>query len=165
MLKEVVDGLRIYFEFHLDEQLLYKEEKQYTLDYLTEENMSKCSKKLNDAYDAMNFEMELIPADGNLNSSNGTDAILGGIEYEKQLEQCLLYIVKNSGKNNTAHAYDQRTSPYIAAYKLPVEMRGFLCETFSWRLLSAESAPERSMVFGAPHLARLLGKVITLLHQ
>lgn len=158
MLKEVVDGLRIYFEFHLEEQLLYKEEKEYALSYLTEENMRKCSQILNDAYDAINCDMELTPVDGALDSSNGNEPILGGIEYEKQLEKCLLYIVKNSGKNNTAHAYDQRTSPYIAAYKLPIEMRGFLCETFSWRLLSAESAPERSMVFGAPHLARLLGK-------
>ncbi|XP_017128438.1 protein male-specific lethal-3 [Drosophila elegans] len=162
MLKEVVDGLRIYFEFHLDDHLLYKEEKEYIHNYLTDDNMRNCSLILNKSYDFINpgGETELISLDGTpVGQTNGQIdvGILGGKEYEKQLQKCLLYIVNSSGKN-TAQAYD-RSSPYTAAYKLPPEMRGFLNETFNWRLLSAESPPEKSMVFGAPHLARLMIKM------
>ncbi|KAH8255220.1 hypothetical protein KR038_006039 [Drosophila bunnanda] len=162
MLKEVVDGIRIYFEFHVDDHLLYKEEKEYAHNYLTDDNMRNCSILLNKSYDYINpsCDTELISMDGTpVISSNGQDdsGILGGKEYEDQLQKCLLYIVKSSGKN-TAQAYD-RKSPYTAAYKLPREMRGFLCETFNWRLLSAESPPEKSMVFGAPHLARMMIKL------
>ncbi|KAM8707621.1 hypothetical protein ACLKA7_014709 [Drosophila subpalustris] len=162
MLKEVVDGLRIYFEFHLDDHLLYKEEKDYALSYLTDDNLKNCSIALNNSYDFINpsCDTDLISLDASVNATNGENGhILGGVEYEKQLQKCLLYIVKNMGKNNMAIAYDERNSPYKAAYKLPMEMRGFLCETFSWRLLSAESPPEKSMMFGAPHLARLLVKL------
>ncbi|XP_022216705.2 protein male-specific lethal-3 [Drosophila obscura] len=167
MLKEVVDGLRIYFEFHVEDHLLYKEEKEYAYNYLTDDNLRNVSMMLNHSYDFINpnCDTELISMDGTtwgaggLGPTNGYGGhIINGLEYEKQLQRCLLYIVKSSG-NNTAHAYDQRTSPYRAAYKLPMEMRGFLCETFKWRLLSAESMPEKSMVFGAPHLARLMIKV------
>ncbi|KAH8316743.1 hypothetical protein KR074_001997 [Drosophila pseudoananassae] len=167
MLKEVVDGIRIYFEFHVDDHLLYKEEKEYTHNYLTDDNMRNCSIALNNSYDYINpnCDTELLSMDGTpvtSNKSNGVDGgILGDIEYEKQLQKCLLYIVKSTGKN-TAHAYDQRTSPFTAAYKLPPEMRGFLCETFNWRLLSAESPPEKSMVFGAPHLARMMSKLLII---
>ncbi|KAH8362765.1 hypothetical protein KR084_000837 [Drosophila pseudotakahashii] len=166
MLKEVVDGLRIYFEFHLDDHLLYKEEKEYIHNYLTDDNMRNCSLILNKSYDYINpsGETELIaldgtPVGGGPGKTNGQieGGILGGTEYEKQLQKCLLYIVTSSGKN-TAQAYD-RSSPYTAAYKLPVEMRDYLHETFNWRLLSAESPPEKSMVFGAPHLARLMIKM------
>uniref|UniRef100_A0A6P4FHY3 Protein male-specific lethal-3 n=1 Tax=Drosophila rhopaloa TaxID=1041015 RepID=A0A6P4FHY3_DRORH len=166
MLKEVVDGIRIYFEFHLDDHLLYKEEKEYIHNYLTDDNMRNCSLILNKSYDFINpsGETELIsldgtPVGGGPGKTNGQieGGILGGKEYEKQLQKCLLYIVNSSGKN-TAQAYD-RSSPYTAAYKLPMEMRGFLNETFNWRLLSAESSPEKSMVFGAPHLARLMIKM------
>ncbi|KAH8379957.1 hypothetical protein KR009_008231, partial [Drosophila setifemur] len=161
MLKEVVDGIRIYFEFHLDDHLLYTEEKEYAYNYLTDENMEKCSIALNDSYDYINTgDTELLSMDGTpveSNKSNGLEAgMFGGIEYEKQLQKCLSYIVKFTG---TAHAYDQRTSPFTAAYKLPVEMRGFLCETFNWRLILAESPPEKSMIFGAPHLARMMGEL------
>ncbi|EDV38851.1 uncharacterized protein Dana_GF24792 [Drosophila ananassae] len=164
MLKEVVDGIRIYFEFHVDDHLLYREEKEYAHNYLTDDNMRNCSIALNNSYDYINpnCDTELLSMDGTPvigNKSNGVDGgILGEIEYEKQLQKCLLYIVKSTGKN-TAHAYDQRTSPFTAAYKLPPEMKGFLCETFTWRLLSAESPPEKSMVFGAPHLARMMIKL------
>jgi len=165
MLKEVVDGLRIYFEFHLDDHLLYKEEKEYIHNYLTDDNMRNCSLILNKSYDFINpsGDTELVALDGTpvgagMGKTNGQieGGILGGTEYEKQLQKCLLYIVTSSGKN-TAQAYD-RSSPYTAAYKLPMEMRGFLHETFKWRLLSAESPPEKSMVFGAPHLARLMSR-------
>nr|ABV49054.1 male specific lethal 3 [Drosophila simulans]ABV82490.1 male-specific lethal 3 [Drosophila simulans] len=166
MLKEVVDGLRIYFEFHVDDHLLYKEEKEYVHNYLTDANMRNCSLILNKSYEYINpsGDTELIGLDGTpvgegSGDTNGQIGVnsLGGPEYEKQLQKCLLYIVTASGKN-TAQAYE-RTSPYTAAYKLPVEMRGFLSETFKWRLLSAESPPEKSMVFGAPHLVRLMIKM------
>ncbi|KAH8398749.1 hypothetical protein KR222_002709, partial [Zaprionus bogoriensis] len=156
MIKEVVDGLRIYFEFHLEDHLLYNEEKTCVGVALKEENMMDRRRSLNEMYaQFVDTDTELITMD----TSNGEESILGGIEYEKQLQKCLLYIVKNIGKNNMAHAYDQRTSPYTAAYKLPMEMRGFLWETFNWRLLSAESPPEKSMIFGAPYLARMLVKL------
>ncbi|ALC44104.1 msl-3 [Drosophila busckii] len=156
MLKEVVDGLRIYFEFHLEDHLLYKEEMNYIQEYLTPENLKARRDYLNNVYDAETYDMEV-----KLTTTPEGENILGGVEYEKQLEKCLVYIVKKigKGKTNLSHAYDQRDSPYKAAYRLPNEMRGFLCETFSWRLLSAESPPEKSMVFGAPHLARLLVKI------
>ncbi|XP_017043317.1 protein male-specific lethal-3 [Drosophila ficusphila] len=166
MLKEVVDGLRVYFEFHMEDHLLYKEEKEYIQNYLTDENMKNCSLILNKSYDFINpsgdtdlVSLDGTPVGGGGGKSNGQieGGILGSTEYEKQLQKCLLYIVTCSGKN-TAQAYE-RSSPYTAAYKLPFEMRDFLHETFSWRLLSAESPPERSMIFGAPHLARLMIKM------
>ncbi|XP_023177130.1 protein male-specific lethal-3 isoform X2 [Drosophila hydei] len=163
MLKEVVDGLRIYFEFHLEDHLLYKEERDYVLGCLNDDISIYSNKFADQAKEYINpsTDNELISMDGNMNGTNGVDGtILGGIEYEKQLQKCLLYIVKSSGKNNIAHAYDQRTSPYTAAYKLPMEMRGFLCETFSWSLLAKTETllygSEKSMIFGAPHLARML---------
>ncbi|XP_017071189.1 protein male-specific lethal-3 [Drosophila eugracilis] len=166
MLKEVVDGLRIYFEFHVDDHLLYKEEKEYIHNYLTDDNMRNCSLILNKSYDFINpngdtdlIALDGTPVGGGSGNTNGQldGGILGGTEYEKQLQKCLLYIVTSSGKN-TAQAYE-RSSPYTAAYKLPMEMRGFLNETFKWRMLTAESPPEKSMVFGAPHLARLMLKM------
>ncbi|TDG52600.1 hypothetical protein AWZ03_000833 [Drosophila navojoa] len=164
MLKEVVDGLRIYFEFHLEDHLLYKEERDHVLSKLHDDISMYSNKLAAQAKEYVNPSMdnEIISMDGSMNGTNGADGtILGGIEYEKQLQKCLLYIVKCSGKNNMAHAYDQRTSPYTAAYKLPMEMRGFLCETFNWSLLAKTDTlyldrSEKSMIFGAPHLARML---------
>lgn len=147
-----MDGLRIYFEFHLDDHLLYKEEKDYAMSYLTDDNLKNCSTALNNSYDFINpsCDTDLVSLDVSMKTTNGENGqILGGVEYEEQLDKCLEYIEKKSGKNEK--------SPYTAAFRLPIEMRGFLCETFSWRLLSAESQPEKSMMFGAPHLARLLG--------
>ncbi|XP_001353340.1 protein male-specific lethal-3 [Drosophila pseudoobscura] len=167
MLKEVVDGLRIYFEFHVEDHLLYKEEKEYAYNYLTDDNLKNVSVKLNSSYDFINpnCDTELISMEGTQGGAsapgpinNYGSQIINGLEYEKQFQRCLLYIAKSSGKN-TANSYDPRTCPYTAADKLPMEMRGFLRETFKWRLLSAESMPEKSMVFGAPHLARLMIKV------
>lgn len=162
MLKEVVDGLRIYFEFLLENHLLYKEEIDYAFNYLTDDNLKNCSTILNNSYDFINpsCDTDLISLEATLNCTNGENGhILEGVEYERQLQKCLKYIVDNSGKNNMAIAYDERNSPYKLAYKLPIEMKGFLSETFAWRLLSAESQPEKSMVFGAPHLSRLLVKL------
>ncbi|KAH8366250.1 hypothetical protein KR093_010982 [Drosophila rubida] len=160
MLKEVVDGLRIYFEFHLEDHLLYKEEKDYALSQLTDENLKNCSTMLNNAFVCVNPELELISHNSAVNGlSDENEHVFGCFEYKKQRDKYLEYIVKNSGKNSMALAYDVRHSPYQAADKLPFEMYGFLCETFNWRLLSAESRPEKSMMFGAPHLARLLVKL------
>ncbi|KAH8302415.1 hypothetical protein KR044_006295 [Drosophila immigrans] len=160
MLKEVVDGLRIYFEFHLEDHLLYKEEQDYALGYLTDENLTHCSNMLNNAYNPINTDVELIRQNTTVNGlGDENEIVFGGIEYMKHRDKYLEYIVKNSGKNSMALAYDVRNSPYQAADKLPFEMYGFLCETFNWRLLSAESRPEKSMMFGAPHLARLLVKL------
>ncbi|XP_030386416.1 protein male-specific lethal-3 isoform X2 [Scaptodrosophila lebanonensis] len=170
LIKEVVDGLRIYFEFLLEDQLLYKEEKPYTYAYLTEENMRNCSDILNKSFDYINpnCDTDLIGLDGALgevgvgdvSTTNGdglADSVLAQIDYEKQLQKCLEYIDKHSGKNNNTSAYKNNT--YFAAYNLPIEMRDFLFETFNWRLLNDKSPPEKSMVFGAPHLARLLVKL------
>ncbi|EDW73430.1 uncharacterized protein Dwil_GK17539 [Drosophila willistoni] len=162
LLKEVVDGIRIYFEFHVDQHLLYKQEKKYTNSYLTDDNLKNCSIVLNNSYDYINpsCEPELdtdgTPIPAGAGGGSGSEGILGNVGYQKQLEKCLLYIVKTMDKKS-AQAYG--SSPYDAAYKLPIEMRGFLCETFNWRLLSPESPPEKSMVFGAPHLARLMIKL------
>lgn len=66
MLKEVVDGLRIYFEFHVDDHLLYTEEKEYVHNYLTDDNMRNCSLILNKSYEYINpsGDTELIGLDG-----------------------------------------------------------------------------------------------------
>ncbi|XP_060652212.1 protein male-specific lethal-3 [Drosophila nasuta] len=159
MLKEVVDGLRIYFEFHLEDHLLYKEEKDYVHRHLTDDNLKNCSIMLNNAAVYVNADAELITQSAIVNGDDENEHVFGGVEYKKQRDKYLEYIVNNSGKNSMALAYDERNSPYKAADKLPFEMYGFLCETFNWRLLSAESRPEKSMMFGAPHLARLLVKL------
>ncbi|KAH8269964.1 hypothetical protein KR018_001004 [Drosophila ironensis] len=160
MIKEVVDGIRIYFEFHLDDHLLYKEEKDYTYNYLTDDNLRNVSIDLNRSYEFINpkCDTEMLSMDGTPVVQSKTNGC-ARIEYKAQLEKCLMYIMKSTGVS-TAHAYDERTSPFVAAEKLPWEMRDFLNETFNFRLLSAESPPEKSMVFGAPHLARLMRELL-----
>lgn len=99
--------MRIYFEFHVDDHLLYTEEKEYVHNYLTDDNMRNCSLILNKSYEYINpsGDTELIGLDGTpvvegSGDTNGQIGVIniGGPEYEKQLQKCLLYIVTASGK-------------------------------------------------------------------
>lgn len=207
LLKEVADGLRIYFDFTISEYLLYKEEREYALSYLAEENLKNFSYIATPAFSLDWFRSEAlganettsptqtaIAASGTTHSTTAGDAkhedtssssVLNTTELQNlnvadeqpqrrklrshrsddfcdvTLENCLSSIASTSSGASTPLHSNIPASNLNSLKSLPPitpQTRDFLQNVLSWRLLPSTAIPAPSMIFGAPHLARLLGK-------
>ncbi|XP_058985719.1 protein male-specific lethal-3-like [Musca domestica] len=207
LLKEVADGLRIYFDFTIHEYLLYKEEKEYALSYLSEENLNSFTYVPAPAFslDWFNIKNETYDMtttagsiSGNVNSSsnstlentieaqqnsaNAADAPTNqtpATSQEEQpqrrklrshrsdecdftLENCLASIASTSAGAPTPLNCNIPASGLNHLKSLaPIspQIRDFLQNVLSWRIIPSNAPPGPSMIFGAPHLARLIVKL------
>lgn len=71
LLKEVADGLRIYFDFTISEYLLYKEEREYALSLLSEENLKNFTYV---ASPGLSPDFLMTKSDGELTLTNAASA-------------------------------------------------------------------------------------------
>lgn len=198
LLKEVADGLRIYFDFTIADYLLYKEEKEYALSYLSEENLKNFTyvalpglspdflnpnKTETDSTQLpiSDSGTEMHIADANLTTfapseepqkrksrihrSDDCDMVV-----ENCLENCLSSIAStSSGASTPLHSaaagsggtsgvnYLKSLQPM--ALNIPTQTKEFLQGVLSWHLLPTNAPAAPSMIFGAPHLARLIVKL------
>uniref|UniRef100_W8BCH8 Protein male-specific lethal-3 n=2 Tax=Ceratitis capitata TaxID=7213 RepID=W8BCH8_CERCA len=198
LLKEVADGLRIYFDFTIADFLLYKEEKEYALSYLSEENLKNFtyvalpglspdflnpSKNESETtqppsgdscIETSTAEAALTtsaPAEepqkrkSRLHRSDDCEIIL-----ENCLENCLSSIASTSsgastplhsaaGASGAASGINYLKSLQPMALNIPTQTKEFLQTVLAWHLLPTDAPAAPSMIFGAPHLARLIVKL------
>ncbi|XP_061390343.1 protein male-specific lethal-3 [Musca vetustissima] len=190
LLKEVADGLRIYFDFTIADYLLYKEEREYALSYLSKENLNSFTyvpapafslewfNIKNDTNDATNAS-----SSSNQNSTNTTDASSNpnptttpqeeqpqrrklrshrSEECDFTLENCLASIAStNAGAATPLNTNIPASGLNHLKSLAPIspQIRDFLQNVLSWRILPSKAPSAPSMIFGAPHLARLIVKL------
>lgn len=209
LLKEVADGLRIYFDFTITDYLLYKEEEEYALSYLSEENLKNftyiatpvlsmdCFTTKSDVVETNStstvipelvLETAKVPQSGSVNllensnntvpiTINSTNVTSSPQEDQPQrrklrshrsddcdltLENCLSSIASTSSGASTPLHSNIPVSHLNYLKSLPPispQIRDFLQNLLSWRLLPTSAAPAPAMIFGAAHLARLIGIV------
>ncbi|XP_036337304.1 protein male-specific lethal-3 isoform X2 [Rhagoletis pomonella] len=172
LLKEVADGLRIYFDFTIADYLLYKEEKEYALWHLSEDNLK------NFTYVAL---PGLSPDFLNPNKNEGDTAQFPGGDSctETQLMEAAsttpaptdepqkpstssgastpLHSAVGGGGASSGINYLKSLQPM--ALNIPSQTKDFLQTVLSWNLLPTDAPAAPSMIFGAPHLARLIVKL------
>lgn len=225
----MADGLRIYFDFTITDYLLYKEEEEYALSYLSEENLKSFTYVATPAFSMEWFNTKTdtttettasnnapattaapeqqnetsnqtaTPATANTVNNNVTDPTntnntnstsnnpntANSTNQDDQpqrrklrshrsddcdltLENCLSSIASTSSGASTplhsnipiSHLNYLKSLPPISP-----QIRDFLQNVLSWRLLPTNAVPAPAMIFGAPHLARLLGKIFILVHN
>ncbi|KAL9908720.1 LOW QUALITY PROTEIN: protein male-specific lethal-3-like [Glossina fuscipes fuscipes] len=204
LLKEVADGLRIYFDFTVTDHLLYKEEKEHAFSFLSEENLKNFTYVPTPA-----FSLDWFNAKSDTNevhsatmqtSSEHTEtattstllantAVVSSTQHMMEtttmsiqedqpqrrklrshrsddcdltLENCLSSIAStSSGASTPLHSSIPISNLNYLKSLQPIspQIRDFLQSVLSWRLLPSNAAPGPSMIFGAPHLARLIVKL------
>ncbi|XP_075160789.1 male-specific lethal 3 [Haematobia irritans] len=222
LLKEFADGLRIYFDFTISEYLLYKEEREHVLSYLSEENLKKFSYVPTPAFNLewFNIKNDITEASTSVSTTNTTTTPLtttsslaaptitaeNTAEIQSQsavticvsvsttstdninpsatsqddqpqrrklrshrsddsdftLENCLSSIASTSSAASTPLNSNIPASGLSFLKSLaPIspQIRDFLQNVLSWRLLPSNAVSAPSMIFGAPHLARLIVKL------
>lgn len=220
LLKEVADGIRIYFDFTISEYLLYKEEREYALSYLSEENLKSFIYIATPAFSLewFNIKNDVIEVSASMNSSTTTTptpsfATENAIEMQSSslvvnvgttpqstttecfsnsvnlsqddqpqrrklrshrsddcdftLENCLSSIAStSSGASTPLNSNIPASSLNYLKSLAPIspQIRDFLQNVLSWRLLPSNAVSAPSMIFGAPHLARLIGNLHTFFH-
>ncbi|XP_011181982.1 protein male-specific lethal-3 [Zeugodacus cucurbitae] len=197
LLKEVADGLRIYFDFTIADYLLYKEEREYALSYLSEENLKNFTyvalpglspdflNPTKTETDSTQLPIsdsgtEVHTADANSTTPAPTDEPQKRksrihrsddceMIVENCLENCLSSIASTSsgastplhsaaaGSGSTGVNYLKSLQPM--ALNIPTQTKEFLQGVLSWHLLPTDAPAAPSMIFGAPHLARLIVKL------
>ncbi|XP_037813754.1 protein male-specific lethal-3 [Lucilia sericata] len=218
LLKEVADGIRIYFDFTITDYLLYKEEEDYALSYLSEENLKTFTYVATPAFSMEWFNTKTDTAETNAtatntiaadvvietttptattgitpianltetpssipasSTANNANTITTTVSQEDQpqrrklrshrsddcdltLENCLSSIASTSSGASTPLHSNIPVSHLNYLKSLPPispQIRDFLQNVLSWRLLPTNAVPAPAMIFGAPHLARLLVKL------
>ncbi|KNC30934.1 hypothetical protein FF38_03732, partial [Lucilia cuprina] len=218
LLKEVADGIRIYFDFTITDYLLYKEEEDYALSYLSEENLKTFTYVATPAFSMEWFNTKTDAGETSTIATNTTAAdivietttptattgvtpitnltetpssapassiannvntITTTASQEDQpqrrklrshrsddcdltLENCLSSIASTSSGASTPLHSNIPVSHLNYLKSLPPispQIRDFLQNVLSWRLLPTNAVPAPAMIFGAPHLARLLVKL------
>lgn len=189
ILKEVADGLRIYFDFTLADNLLYKEEKEYAISLLSEENLKNFSYVPSPGLSPdflspkPDYDTPLATAESSQESSQTPtmerDAAGTSEEPQKRklrshrsedcdavLENCLSSIASTSSGGSTPLQATAATSSlnYLKSLQpmtlsIPPQAKDFLQKVLSWQILPSNADPAPSMIFGATHLARLIVKL------
>lgn len=188
ILKEVADGLRIYFDFTLADNLLYKEEKEYATSLLSEENLKNFSYVPSPGLSPdflspkPDYDTSVVGPENSQESQPSAlerDAAATSEEPQKRklrshrsedcdtvLENCLSSIASTSSGGSTPLQASAATSSlnYIKslqpmALSIPPQAKDFLQKVLSWQILPSNAAPAPSMIFGATHLARLIVKL------
>lgn len=186
ILKEVADGLRIYFDFTLADNLLYKEEKEYALSLLSEENLKNFSyvpspglspdflspKPDYDSSLAAESSQESQPPPEQPATTTSEDPQKRKLRSHRSedcdavIENCLSSIASTSSGGSTPLQATAATSSlsYIKslqpmALSIPPQAKDFLQKVLSWQILPSNADPAPSMIFGATHLARLIVKL------
>ncbi|XP_013109682.2 protein male-specific lethal-3 isoform X2 [Stomoxys calcitrans] len=221
LLKEVADGLRIYFDFTISEYLLYKEEKVYALSFLSEENLKNFTYVATPVFSLEWFNIKNDSSDttaplmvttnattatstptATLQTENietqqvlatvaggaGLAALVTGAETNSMpsvtsqedqpqrrklrshrsddcdftIENCLSSIAStSSGASTPLNSNIPASSLNYLKSLAPIspQIRDFLQNVLSWRILPSNALSSPSMIFGAPHLARLIVKL------
>ncbi|KAL5291516.1 MSL3 family protein [Megaselia abdita] len=200
LLKEVADGIRIYFDFTITNHLLYKEEKAHAAVFMQEENWKHFSYVpsvgLSPEFLLSKSETECMDTTEEPTTTNTEKAPLSGGEESQSQKRRLrshkgdedaktdgpenlisktpLLGSPRSGKTtpppppppqkdvakdptiNTTSAF-LKSLPSINM-NIPQHIKEYLQKILSWQILPTKAEPEASMIFGATHLARLIGE-------
>ncbi|CAH1155086.1 unnamed protein product [Phaedon cochleariae] len=165
--REVMDGLRIYFDFTVNNLLLYKPEenqiptKQAIFDSLIIEEM-KHEMKSDDDFINMNNNS----SNGNYSGQNGIDT--GKINARRRtLRSNRSDSQPNGNSSPQENCTDNSVKPASSVASSNSDITGPITKTMSWRLLPEhiyhQQPPPPCMVYGATHLTRLLVKLPDLL--
>ncbi|XP_073837593.1 male-specific lethal 3 isoform X2 [Musca autumnalis] len=209
LLKEVADGLRIYFDFTIADYLLYKEEREYALSYLSEENLKTFNYVPAPAFSLEWFNIKNDTSDATTNATGATNTVSTSsnltIDNCSDMQQQLSSSIPADGatnQNTTTSHEDQPQRRKLRSHRteecdftlenclasiastsagaptplnsnipasglnhlkslapISPQIRDFLQNVLSWRILPLNAPSAPSMIFGAPHLARLIVKL------
>lgn len=184
-MKEVADGIRIYFDYTIKNHLLYAEEKEYTNIFMETETwknysyspsiglspeflLSKSDTENIDMVEESGEKPQLISGESNqkrrLRSYKAEDDPKSDGNDNNNLSigsprsgRSITPPKFNSSINSTSNLVKSLTSVNL---NIPPHVKEFLQKILSWQILPAKAEPEGSMFFGATHLARLIGNRI-----
>ncbi|CAG9861168.1 unnamed protein product [Phyllotreta striolata] len=167
--REVLDGLRVYFDFTLNDLLLYKEEvgqiatKQATFEPYSGEVKNE-SKRGNDANNSNNMN------NGNYLNQNGDDG--GKINARRRTLRSNRSDSQANGnmsprENNTNNNNNNVPKPALSVASSNSDVTAPLSKTLSWKMLPDhvyhQQPPPPCLIYGATHLLRLFVKLPELL--
>lgn len=175
--KEVADGLRIYFDFILRDQLLYDpEQEQYDLVF---------DESLLGSYKPMPCERAYYMDNLPLNNHGCLDTVLENSSTEqglhddnskRRLRSCRsddpdngLFVLENEllGTESCAPGPSVHNGNMVAEIMksilpqnntIPLKVKTLLQNTLAWEMLPQDAPMEPSMIYGPIHLMRLIGK-------
>ncbi|XP_055706331.1 protein male-specific lethal-3 [Phlebotomus papatasi] len=156
--KEVADGLRIYFDFTLKDHLLYQQERQQAESVLDEENL----KSFTYIPSEKSFTDIIFPSVSEKSTPNSSTDVTDDTARRR---------LRSYKLETGAEGESEGAMPFAAAIaeilrsvqpfnaSVPFRLKILLQNTLAWHLLPSNAPPEPSMIYGAPHLARLLIKL------
>ncbi|GAB0097249.1 Protein male-specific lethal-3 [Sergentomyia squamirostris] len=156
--KEVADGLRIYFDFTLRDHLLYEQEQEQAIEVLSEESLNRFT------YMPSNqFLGELIfPANEKLTPTTTTADLVDDHARRRLRSYKLEMDEEDIGATTTPFAAtiaEILRSVQPLNTSVPYRYKVLLHTTLAWHMLPTSAPAEPSMIYGAPHLARLMIKL------
>lgn len=196
MRKEVADGLRIYFDFTLKDQLLYRQERDQANALLSEENLKNftyiaserqsldlafkqetpklCDSELAESLATTESVHQPTPEDSTsakrrLRSYKTEESEfifdIGLSSSAANKDSAISSVASTSSGSSTPQAHQLAMSNInILKSILPPNVgitskaKELLQNILTWQILPSDAPPQPSMIYGAVHLARLIGK-------
>ncbi|XP_055694694.1 protein male-specific lethal-3 [Lutzomyia longipalpis] len=155
--KEVADGLRIYFDFTLKDHLLYSQEQQQAEMVLDEEYL----KTFTYIPSEKSFTDLIFPSTSEKSTPTSATEVTDDTARRRLRSYKLEadYVGTDGAMPFAAKITEILRSVQPLNSSVPLRMKMLLQNTLAWHLLPSNAPAEPSMIYGAPHLARLLIKL------
>lgn len=188
--KEFADGLRLYFNFTIKNYLLYNQEADQmnyllsddylkSFNYVTAEKMSiDMLPLIEESPGTPGSEIsDSLPSCSETHEDNARRRLRSHRTDENEIVFDITGTMKqesiaSTSSENSSKQPQTTTSSNMNIFKsilplnigIPVKARELLKEILVWEILPETAEPEPSMIYGAPHLARLLVKLTEFLN-
>lgn len=196
----MADGLRIYFDFTLKDQLLYRQERDQANALLAEENLKNFTyiaserqsldlafkqetpklfdAELSESLNTTESVHQPTPEDSSTSAKRRLRSYkteesefifdIGLSSSAAAKDSAISSVASTSSGSSTPQAHQLALSNInILKSILPPNVgitskaKELLQNILTWQILPSDAPPQPSMIYGAVHLARLIGKLLT----
>ncbi|XP_055638458.1 male-specific lethal 3 homolog [Toxorhynchites rutilus septentrionalis] len=175
--KEVADGLRLYFDFTLKDYLLYPRERHQAELVLSEEYLTNFTYIATPSFslDLLTIRLESPVTEPGVEQADPSSAGSYATAQEEKKRRRLrshkneenefildLGFIKPetlSPGNTNALTFSLLKTAFPTNVTISYQAKEILEDALEWKILPSNAPAEPSMIYGAPHLARLIVKL------